>query len=77
MRDYTDERDTRQERTNIVFYGDDLDCIADIKKFVGVRGKAAAVRYALRHTRDAVLASSQAPTPNVLIPTNPPADKEA
>ena len=69
MRDYTDERDTRQERTNIVFYGDDLDCIADIQKFVGVRGKAAAVRYALRHTRDAV-------TPAVLIPSTPP-DKEA
>ena len=54
MRDYTDERDTRQERTNIVFYGDDLDCIADIQKFVGVRGKAAAVRYALRQTAAAV-----------------------
>ena len=70
MRDYKEEGDTRQERTNIVFYGDDLDCIADIQKFVGVRGKAAAVRYALRHTRDAV-------TPNVLIPTAPTADKEA
>jgi len=69
MRDYTDERDTRQERTNIVFYGDDLDCIADIQKFVGIRGKAAAVRYALRQTAAAV-------TPGVLIPTNPP-DKEA
>jgi len=69
MRDYTDE-ENYQERTNIVFYGDDLDCIAKIQQFVGVRGKAAAVRYALRHTRDAV-------TPNVLIPSTPPADKEA
>jgi len=50
MRDYTDEREDRQERTNIVFYADDLDCIAKIQQFVGVRGKAAAVRYALRQT---------------------------
>ena len=69
MRDYTDEREDRQERTNIVFYADDLDCIAKIQQFVGVRGKAAAVRYALRQTAAAV-------TPNLLIPTTPP-DKEA
>ena len=53
MRDYTDE-EKYQERTNIVFYGDDLDCIADIQKFVGVRGKAAAVRYALAQTAKAI-----------------------
>ena len=42
MRDYTDE-ENYQERTNIVFYPDDLDCIAKIQQFVGIRGKAAAV----------------------------------
>lgn len=65
MQDYT--KPPYKERTTIDLYEDDLACIADIQKFRGILGKAATIRFALRHTRATV-------TPGVLVPPTPAAE---